>query len=58
MRAGPLCTILAAFDGLRFKVLGQMNTPAMKSDAIDIMTEDRLDGSLWVGTAYGQQHIP
>ena len=44
---------LARFDGLRFKVFGQMNTPAMTSDAINILVENKADGSLWIGTGEG-----
>lgn len=44
---------LARFDGLHFKVFAQMNTPAMASDAIDVLAEDTADASLWVGTGDG-----
>ena len=47
---------LARFDGLHFKLFGQMNTAQMASDAIDAMAEDPGDGSLWIGTGEGLLH--
>ncbi|HAB16340.1 MAG TPA: hypothetical protein DCE44_07805, partial [Verrucomicrobiales bacterium] len=43
---------LARFDGIRFMVLGAHNTPALKSNRILALLEDRA-GGLWIGTEGG-----
>ena len=43
---------LVRFDGLRFKVFDQKNTPALKSNLMYVVLEDR-QGSLWMGSAGG-----
>lgn len=44
---------LARFDGVRFHVFNASNTPEMPHDAINALTEDRLDSSLWINTGNG-----
>ena len=41
---------LARFDGVGFDLFDELNTPAMTSDAINSLAEDRQDGSLWINT--------
>jgi len=43
---------LVRFDGLRFRVFDQKNTPEMKSNLVYALMEDR-EGSLWLGSAGG-----
>jgi diguanylate cyclase (GGDEF)-like protein len=43
---------LARFDGVRFAVLNQQNTPALPSNYIHRLLAGR-DGSLWIGTDSG-----
>lgn len=46
---------LARFDGVRFQVFDQRNTPALASDLILSLAEDR-SGTLWIGTSGGGLH--
>src|SRR4051794_35471124 len=41
---------LARFDGIRFKIYDQGNTPEMTHDTVNALAVDAEDGSLWVGT--------
>ncbi len=43
---------LVRFDGTRFKVFDQKNTPQLKSNLIYTLLEDR-QGNLWIGSAGG-----
>ena len=43
---------LVRFDGLRFRVFDQKNTPALKSNLVYVLLEDRR-GDLWIGSAGG-----
>jgi ligand-binding sensor domain-containing protein/signal transduction histidine kinase len=43
---------LARFDGVRFTVFDERNTPQLKSNYIKALLADR-HGSLWIGTAEG-----
>ncbi len=43
---------LARFDGVRFAVFDNQNTPALKGDGITALHGSR-DGSLWIGTRGG-----
>ena len=44
---------LARFDGLRFVVFNNGNTPELKKEAITALAVDRRDGALWIGTPAG-----
>ncbi len=43
---------LVRFDGVRFTVFDKTNTPALKSNKVDALVEDR-SGNLWIGTIGG-----
>jgi ligand-binding sensor domain-containing protein/signal transduction histidine kinase len=43
---------LARFDGLKFTIFNQHNTPAIHNNLITSFAET-LDGSLWIGTSFG-----
>jgi signal transduction histidine kinase/ligand-binding sensor domain-containing protein/CheY-like chemotaxis protein len=43
---------LVRFDGLRFTVFDRSNTPALKSNIVDALLEDK-EGALWIGTFGG-----
>src|SRR5438874_1346340 len=43
---------LVRFDGVRFVVFDKRNTPALKSNTITALWEDR-EGNLWIGTNGG-----
>src|SRR2546423_7767872 len=43
---------LARFDGVRFTVYNEVNTPRMVSQVINALAVD-IDGTLWIGTADG-----
>ncbi len=44
---------LARFDGVKFKVFDESNTPEMTHDSINALAEDEKDGSLWIATGDG-----
>jgi signal transduction histidine kinase/ligand-binding sensor domain-containing protein len=43
---------LARFDGARFTLFNEVNTPAMKSQSINALAVDD-EGNLWIGTSEG-----
>lgn len=43
---------LARYDGVRFTIFNESNTPELPSDAINALAEDS-EGTLWIGTAEG-----
>src|ERR1043166_7973991 len=43
---------LARFDGVRFTVFNEVNTPSMLSQSINALAVEN-DGTLWIGTANG-----
>jgi signal transduction histidine kinase/ligand-binding sensor domain-containing protein/CheY-like chemotaxis protein len=43
---------LVRFDGLKFEVFDRKNTPALKSNVVTTLAEDRW-GALWIGTMGG-----
>lgn len=44
---------LARFDGVRFVLFNNTNTPEFKREAVTALAVDRGDGALWIGTREG-----